>query len=265
MNKKFKLIAKRLNSYCNLFGFYPFKTIANIKRLPDYFQEKTSFKKLRSTYSFVSGQNIPCLDEKNNESGEAGGHYFHADLFVAQKIFAANPQKHIDIGSRIDGFVAHVGSFREIEVFDIRPQSSSIRNIVFRQIDLMATPSRFISYCDSISSLHAIEHFGLGRYGDPLDPDGYLKGLENIYTILKPGGVFYLAVPFGPQRIEFNAQRVFSLTHLLYLFEEKYKIISFSYVGDNGRLFENSELTNTSVQNNFNCIFGCSIFELRKL
>ena len=36
-------------------------------------------------------------------------------------IYAARPEKHVDVGSRVDGFVAHVASFREIEVFDVRP------------------------------------------------------------------------------------------------------------------------------------------------
>jgi hypothetical protein len=31
-----------------------------------------------------------------------------------------------------------------------------------------------INCCDSISSLHAIEHFGLGRYGDTIDVNGHL-------------------------------------------------------------------------------------------
>jgi len=42
----------------------------------------------------------------------ASGHYFHQDLLVAGKIFKNNPIKHVDIGSRMDGFIAHVASFR---------------------------------------------------------------------------------------------------------------------------------------------------------
>jgi len=60
------------------------------------------------------------LDDRFDQSGTASGHYFHQDLLVASRIFINNPEKHVDIGSRIDGFVAHVASFREIEVFDIR-------------------------------------------------------------------------------------------------------------------------------------------------
>jgi SAM-dependent methyltransferase len=64
-------------------------------------------------------------------------------------------------------------------------------------------------YCDSLSCLHALEHFGLGRYGDPIDPKGHERGLANMARLLKQDGVFYLSVPVGVARVEFNGQRVF--------------------------------------------------------
>jgi hypothetical protein len=64
-------------------------------------------------------------------------------------------------------------------------------------------------YCDSLSCLHALEHFGLGRYGDPVNPNGYRQGLENLATLLRPGGTFYLSIPIGYERVEFNANWVF--------------------------------------------------------
>ena len=63
--------------------------------------------------------------------------------------------------------------------------------------------------CDSISCLHAIEHFGLGRYGDPIHSQGYECGIANIAQLLTPGGRFYLSTPIGMERVEFNANRVF--------------------------------------------------------
>jgi hypothetical protein len=105
---------------------------------------------------------------------------FTRDLYVARLVNLAMPKKHLDIGSRTDGFVAHVASFREIELIDIRVINSNIKNVVFRQANLMELPPDLIDYCDSISSLHAIEHFGLGRYGDPIDYFGHLKAINNI-------------------------------------------------------------------------------------
>jgi hypothetical protein len=125
-------------------------------------------------------------------------------------IFSAKPEKHVDIGSRVDGFVAHVASFREIEVLDIRPISTIIPGVLFKQADLMNPAADIINYCDSLSCLHALEHFGLGRYGDPIDPKGYESGLRNMADILRPDGIFYLSVPVGMERVEFNANRVFN-------------------------------------------------------
>jgi hypothetical protein len=98
----------------------------------------------------------PVLADRTAESGAMSGDYFHQDLYVAQQIFLANPRKHVDVGSRQHGFVAHVASFREIEIIDIRPQASRVRNVAFRQADMMQLPPDLLNYCDSISSLHAI-------------------------------------------------------------------------------------------------------------
>ena len=56
----------------------------------------------------------PIVNEKYAEAGDVTGHYFHQDLYIAQKIFDNKAIKHVDIGSRIDGFVAHIAAFRTI-------------------------------------------------------------------------------------------------------------------------------------------------------
>ena len=56
---------------------------------------------------------------------------------MARWIFEAQPQHHVDVGSRVDGFVAHVASFRDCEVFDVRPITTRIPGIGFKLADLM--------------------------------------------------------------------------------------------------------------------------------
>jgi hypothetical protein len=214
------------------------------------------------TFSF--GTPFPILTDKDDQGGVMKGHYFHQDLFIARKIYEAGPQKHVDIGSRTDGFIAHVASFRTIELLDIRPIESHVKNITFRQANLMELPEDLINSTDSISSLHAIEHFGLGRYGDPIDYWGYKKALKNITAMLKQGGTFYFSVPIGPQRIEFNAHRVFSIDYLIQLLSEDYAIASFSYVDDEGEFHEDFNLTDEMISSNCNCTYGCGIFILHK-
>lgn len=228
----------------------------------DDFEELKRQKGADTTFEF--GMMYPILTEKSEEGGTMKGPYFHQDLYIARQIFLANPKKHVDIGSRTDGFVAHVASYRAIELIDIRPIASKVTNITFRQADLMQLPTDMVDYCDSISSLHAIEHFGLGRYGDPIDYFGYLKAIQNITKILVSGGTFYFSVPMGPQRIEFNAHRIFSLSYLLDILSPGFSIHSFSYVDDLGDFHENTELITDIVQSNAHCQHGCGIFTLVK-
>ncbi len=236
------------------------------KVFPSVCKDYRKLKKQKGkSADFIFGNSYIITNDKHTFSGTMSGHYFHQDLLVARRIYENNPKKHVDIGSRQSGFVAHVAVFREIEIFDIRPQENPVRNVVFKQADLTLLPPGMENYCDSISSLHAIEHFGLGRYNDPIDYWGHLKALDNIYKMLQIGGRFYFSTPIGRQRIEFNAHRVFNLSYLLALFKGKFVVEAFSYVDDKGNLHENVTLDEQYVMNNFNCHYGCGIFELKKI
>ncbi|MBI4650787.1 DUF268 domain-containing protein [Candidatus Desantisbacteria bacterium] len=237
--------------------------------VPDFFiDDLIEFKRQMqlSKINFPIMDLFPIINEKFIQKENPEKHYFYQDLTVAQKIFKNNPLKHIDIGSRINGFVANVASFREIELFDIRDIPFAIPNVTFVKADLMNDlDTSLIDYCDSISSLHVLEHFGLGRYGDPISFEGYIAGLNNIYRILKKGGTFYFSAPIGYQQTLFNAHRIFSLTHLIELFDKKYKIESFSYENDSYHFFRDIELTEEMIHTNCGCTYGCGIFELIKI
>lgn len=268
MNRQVKQFLKSILSVLHLLGIDPFKVFATLRGLPFYLADLRELKKQRltSVKPFAFGAFSPYLHERFDESGCAEGAYFHQDLLVARRIFANSPAVHVDVGSRVDGFVAHVAAFRPIEVIDIRPLSNTVTNIRFLQADLMSViDPKLENYCDSLSCLHALEHFGLGRYGDPVKYDGYLIGLDNLWKIVKPGGKFYFSVPIGPQRIEFNAHRVFSVAYLLELFAGKFRVDHFSFVEDKGVLHEDVALSDEGLANEFGCFYGCGIFELTKL
>ena len=180
-----------------------------LRGLPAFLREYGEIKRQASERDFPFGPFYPCLGEREMESGTAKGHYFHQDLLVANRIFLNAPVRHVDIGSRVDGFVAHVASFRQIEVMDIRQLKSFSENVIYRQADLLDPKFSVTDYCDSLSCLHALEHFGLGRYGDRVDYRGHLVGWENMGRMLKREGKLYFSVPIGKQRVEFNAHRVF--------------------------------------------------------
>jgi len=188
------------------FGIDPIKMFRAIQAMPRYI---AALIRYRSSFT-KPFELVPCLHDRHEEGGATKNEYFWQDLLIARKIFAARPKKHVDIGSRVDGFVAHVASFREIEVIDIRPITTNIPGIIFKQSNLMNPAKEMTDYCDSLSCLHALEHFGLGRYGDPIDPKGYEAGIYNMAKILRMEGTFYLSVPVGTERVEFNAQHVFN-------------------------------------------------------
>jgi hypothetical protein len=117
------------------FGFDPRVFLRSLRGLPIYIKD---WRKFRTSYSGTLNF-MPCLHDRYEEGGTTKSEYFWQDLLVARWIFAAKPQRHVDIGSRVDGFVAHVASFREIEVFDVRPISTPIPGVLFKQADLMSS------------------------------------------------------------------------------------------------------------------------------
>ena len=249
-----------------IFGFDFYKFYLSLRYLPLYINDFYNFQRSsKNCNSVIRIKKLyPCLTDRYSGGGTSSGHYFHQDLLIANRIFLNNPKRHIDIGSRIDGFCAHVASFREIEVIDIRKNDNKIHNITFKCIDLTVENNIANNYYDSCSCLHALEHFGLGRYGDTLDALGHIKGFVNITKLISPGGKFYLSVPIGTQRIEFNAHRIFDVQTIIDMVSEDYVLDYFSYVDDKGALHENVDLFPELVLKNFHCEYGCGIFELTK-
>lgn len=233
------------------------KRIKRLRYLPKYRADRAAFLKAGG----VITHDYPIYEDFMEQAGTATGHYFHQDLLVATFINKANPVRHIDVGSRMDGFVAHVASFREIEVLDVRPlKNTGHSQIKFMQANLMELDDSMIGICDSLSCLHALEHFGLGRYGDPVDPNGHLKGFGNFHKMLQPSGTLYVSFPIGRNEVHFNAHRVFEPTEILKWCESRFELLRFDYVDDKGDLH-----CNVSLSNSPRLKYGCGIYTLRKI
>lgn len=255
-----------LKNYINRELYQPLRSILGIK--PKwYYRDLKELINQKEKSNNVEFDNLivhPQLKDKFDSAGTMSGHYFHQDLYIAQRIFEKNPKKHLDIGSRIDGFVAHIAAFRKIDIVDIRDINSNVKNISFKKMDLTAQidVKNDFKY-DSISILHAIEHFGLGRYGDPINYYGHIVALKNISKLLTKDGNLYISVPIGPQRLEFNAHRVFALDYLLKWFSsENFEVKDFSYIDDNGDFHPYMQLSDLDLSNNLGCHYGCGVFTL---
>jgi hypothetical protein len=86
---------------------------------------------------------------------------------------------------------------------------------------------------ESLSSLHAVEHFGLGRYGDPLDPLACFTAMRAFARVLAPGGHLYFSVPIGVERVEFNAHRIFDPVRVLDTFAAL-ELVEFNVIAGDG-------------------------------
>ena len=204
-------------------------------------------------------QNLnPCLGDRHSDAGIGDRQYFYQDLWAARKIQQRRPERHVDVGSRIDGFIAHLLTFMPVEVVDVRPLGDVVDGLKFVQDDATEMRGFAPDSLVSLSCLHAAEHFGLGRYGDPVSTDAPFRLMQSLQRVLKPGGNLYFSVPVGHERVEFNAHRVFAPQTVVDGFPGL-ALQSFSYVDDRGAFHENALISGASQLS-----LGCGLFEFSK-
>lgn len=199
------------------FGIDLYKLGKGCINLPGYINNLIKFKNINSEQILFK----PCLHDKNSEAGFIKNEYFWQDIFVSRLIYKKKPLRHLDIGSRIDGFVAQCAVFKKICVIDFRKLKSKIPGVRFINFDICKKikSDNYIlrNKWDSISCLHVIEHLGLGRYGDEIKQNCIEIAVSNMAFLLKKGGLLYLSCPIGIKRVEFDANRVLNSHELLFL------------------------------------------------
>jgi len=245
-------------------GIDPRKTISNSRFIWRLF---TDYRKFKRAWQLENEQkrmplafSFPVLQDYAGSAGVYSGHYFHMDLWTAKRIYAAKPERHVDVGSRIDGFISHLLVFCNVDVIDIRPIMSQIPGLSFIQADAMEMSHFPDGSVHSLSCLHAAEHFGLGRYGDPIDPQACWKFIASLGRVLARGGRLYFAVPVGRERIEFNGHRVFNPMTLVRFFEShELTIVTGVAVDDEGNLVEQPDWEKLARSE-----YACGIYELTK-
>jgi SAM-dependent methyltransferase len=252
--------ARRVQRLLSFLGFDARRLISNIRGLPGFIRGIIIYGRGAPRASFrVTAKDLwPILYERRQAAGAAGGAYFHQDLWAARKIFQRHPAQHLDIGSRIDGFVAHLLVFMPVTVVDIRTIENGIEGLTFVCDDATDLETLEDDSIDSLSSLHAAEHFGLGRYSDPIDPHACFRFMSALQRVLAPGGRLYFSVPIGRERCEFNAHRVFSVSTVLETFTSL-RLLSFSLAGDDGSFQENAQPGNLGAPEH-----SCGLFEFTK-
>ncbi len=169
-------------------------------------------------------------------------HYVYHTAWAARvvkeiaEMYSSNPDfRHIDVASSLY-FCGIVSTFVPIDFYDYRPADLRLDGLTTEHGDLLALPFEDNSV-DSISCMHTIEHIGLGRYGDPLDPEGDLKAISELCRVVKPNGSLMIVVPVGAPRIEFNAHRIYLPTYIKNIIcdEHGFDLKEYAYIPETDR------------------------------
>jgi SAM-dependent methyltransferase len=197
--------------------------------------------------------------DRFESAGSARGHYFHQDLWAARIIYERGTRSHVDVGSRLDGFVAHLLPFCRVRYVDVRSLDAEIEGLEFIQGSILEMPFADCSI-ESLSCLHVLEHIGLGRYGDEIAPQGYLRAAAELSRVLAGGGQLLIGTPVGRERMCFDAHRVFDPERIVRLFRTL-RLREFSFIDDSGT----QVIQNASWEDARRCNYGCGLFVFEKV
>jgi SAM-dependent methyltransferase len=199
---------------------------------------------------------FPLVFDKDPASHTFDKHYVYMDAWAFKHILEKKPSEHVDVGSSIR-FLSMATTVTKVKFVDIRPIKTDFKNFECVEGSILSLPFADNSV-DSLSCLHVAEHIGLGRYGDPLDPEGTKKAALELARALKPGGRLYFALPIGKTTTYFNAHRVHSPKLILDYFKDL-KLVSFAAVGDDGHFVKEAKPENYET-----ATYACGCFEFTK-
>lgn len=207
--------------------FFKFRPIFFIKKTLWFFSQLNSFKKMLEKPKFNKIEYFPCLFD-NTDHTPLEPTYFFQDSWAAKHIFDLKPKHHYDIGSSAKT-IGILSQFVPITMIDIRPIELELPNLFFKRGSILELPFDDDSI-ETLSCLCVVEHIGLGRYGDTLDPFGSEKAIKELNRVLKPGGILLFSVPVDSEnKIYFNAHRAFTRDYILELFSD-FEILDEKYI-----------------------------------
>jgi len=198
---------------------------------------------------------FPCLVD-STVSTVFDPHYIYHPAWAVRILAQTKPVKHIDISSTLN-FCAIVSAFVPVKFYDFRPAKLNLTNLSSEKADLTNLPFPNGSI-NSLSCMHTVEHVGLGRYGDPIDPIGDLKAINELKRVLAKGGDLLFVVPVGEPKIMFNAHRIYSYNQVVQYFAGL-KLKQFSLVTDSGDFLSDVSSELVAKQN-----YGCGCFWFKR-
>jgi SAM-dependent methyltransferase len=199
-----------------------------------------------------------CLGGNTANTGFDTHYEYHLG-WAARKLAELKPPAHVDISSRIT-FNTILSAVVPITFCDYRPAKIKLPGLSCGKADLVKLPFADGSI-ESLSCMHTVEHIGLGRYGDAIDPEGDLKAMRELARVLKPGGSLLFVVPVGKPRIQFNAHRIYSYEMILEAFDGL-RLAEFSLIPDDA--IDVGMIVNATAKDAARQSYGCGCFWFRK-
>lgn len=235
--------------------FDPIKIVQGIWGYLWFARDFFTYKLLDPQSKLLNFNLFPVLDEKVSYT-PFDAHYFYQQLWVFENVLKRKPKKHVDISSTYE-MSGYLSKITKAVFIDYRPIKTSLKNLEIQRGDILDLTLETGSV-DSLSCLHTIEHIGLGRYGDPIDPLGSKKACTELARVLKKGGRLYLSTPIGREKICFNAHRIHN-PQTIKNYMKKLTLVSFSVVDDAGIFHENTDYKKFASSN-----YACGMFVFTK-
>ena len=202
---------KRLHRMALQLAFFPL-----IAR--DYFRFGSLLRNARpGRFATAIAQTHPCVFDRG-EATPFDRHYVYHTGWAARAVRRIAPPFHVDISSSLY-FASIVSGFVPVRFYDYRPPKLELPDLSCAHADLLALPFPSGSI-GSLSCMHVLEHVGLGRYGDPLDPDGDLKAAAELQRVVAADGHLLVVVPLGRPVLRFNAMRIYSHAQVIAMFAD---------------------------------------------
>lgn len=225
-------------------------------RFFEYMTEMKKFRDLSDARFSVNYKDVyPCLTDKMKTT-PFDQHYTYHPAWAARILAATKPQYHVDFSS-ILYFGTMLSAFIPVKFYDYRPADIHLDGWEGRFADLCKLDIADNEF-ESVSCMHTVEHIGLGRYGDKIDPAGDIKAVKELMRITKPGGTILFVTPVGRPRIEFNGHRIYSFELVTGMFEGC-ELAEFSLIPDAGGLIRNADPALVKDQH-----YGCGCFWFKK-